>query len=102
MTFFDLVHLLDLFTHSLEFIEVLRVTGAVALNGTAALEDANVTLSLLKSLIMLIKATINTTFKALNLTFEFLNLGQERIDQISLVLTWLLLISGLKPSREVW
>ena len=54
MTFFDHIHLLYFFTHSLEFIKVLGVTGAAATNAAAALEDADIALSLLQSLVMLI------------------------------------------------
>ena len=76
MTFFDHIHLLHFFTHSLEFIYVLRVTGAAAC-GAAALEDADVALSLLQSLIVLIKATVMVIFEVTECLFKFLNLGPE-------------------------
>ena len=94
LTILELVHLFHFFAHPLELIGNWSLTaeGVVATNTTAALENADIALSRLQSLIVLNHANVMTSklvLMALKLVTkvlsEILNLGQEWDDHIILV-----------------
>ena len=83
MTLFDSIHLFHLFTHSLELILVwsLSAEGATATIADIVLENADIALSGLQSLIMLIYTTVYA-FKLVSMAFNLVFMVTEVLSEI--------------------